>query len=342
MTIIMKIFHNVYDDLIKFINIHSAWKKFCLGKTNKVSVFEFRHNLEDNLFHLQEELADLTYRHENYERFLVYDPKCRIIHKAGVKDRIVHTLVSRRLEEIYQDNFICHSYACQKGRGTHAALVALVKMCRCRSRNYTINFWYLKCDIRKFYDNIRHDRLLEILQRKISDEKFIWLIKEILRSFYCGEPGVGLPLGNFTSQWLGNIYLNEFDYFVKHNLRIKNYIRYADDFVILNSEVESLREILQKAKQFLSRKLGLSIHPDKIFLKKFSAGLEWVGYKIFPHYVILKQATRKRMMGKLKQHQYELKAGRTSYFQYGKSLNSYLGQLKHCAGYNLSKKILFN
>ncbi|MBM2818248.1 MAG: Reverse transcriptase protein [Parcubacteria group bacterium] len=337
----MKVFHSIYDDLIRFENIYNAWSEFRLGKTDKKSVFEFEYNLEDNLFLLKTELANLKYRHGGYERFIVNDPKRRIIHKASVRDRIVHTLVSRKLEEIYQNNFISHSFACQKDRGSHKALGVLEKMCRAQSQNYTKNFWHLKCDIKKFFDNVSHEKMIAILREKIKDKEFIWLIEEILKSFHCARAGVGLPLGNFTSQWLGNIYLNKLDYFVKYELRIKQFIRYADDFVILHDDKLVLKEILTKIQEFLSENLGLEIHKNKTTLKKFGFGINWVGYKILPHYVILKRQAGKRSVLRLKQRRKELDVEFAGLNAYNASVNSYLGQLNHCEGHKLSQKIKF-
>lgn len=284
----------------------------------------------------------MTYRHSPYERFVVHDPKQRIIHKATVRDRVVHTLVARRLEKIYQIIFIARSYSCQINKGTHRALRAVVADCRRQSHNYTQNFWYLKGDIKKFFDNVNHQTLIKILRRKIKDEKFIWLINKILESFYVDAPGVGLPLGNFTSQWLGNIYLNELDYFVKQKLRIKNYVRYADDFIILGGCREWLVEILFEISRYLSGELKLSLHPDKILLNKFNGGVEWLGYKILPHHVILKKQTKSRMLERLGIGRAGLNNDAVVSQKYQAVVNSYLGQLKHCAGFKLSDQIIFN
>lgn len=319
-----------------------AWRSFRSGKSHKECVIEFEHNLENNLFALKAELENLSYCHGKYQRFVVHDPKQRIIHKAEVRDRVIHTLAARKLEEIYQGSFIAHSFSCQRDRGTHRALKSVTTMCRRQSCNYTRNFWYLKCDVKKFFDNIDHETLLKILRRKIQDEKFILLIGKILESFCAGAPGRGLPLGNFTSQWLGNIYLNELDYFVKQRLKIKNYVRYADDFVILDARREILEKYLEEIRKFLAGHLKLTLHPDKIILKKFSAGIDWVGYRVLPHHVISKSATAKRLFKKLKFRQKELTENRISPWRYYQTVNSYLGQLKHCAGHKLSNQIIFN
>lgn len=338
---IMRVFHNIYNDLISFKNLYKAWLDFRSGKTRKKSVIIFEHNLESNLFKLKEELENFSYRHGEYEKFIVRDPKERIIHKADVRDRVVHTLVAKKLEEIYQGSFIFHSFACQKNKGTHWALEFLKKMCRKRGLNYTRNFWYLKCDIKKFFDNVNHDVLLKILGKKIKDEKFIWLIEKILESFHKDKIGIGLPLGNFTSQWLANIYLNELDYFIKDKLGVKNYIRYADDFVILGEKKEDLEILLVEIEFFLRNKLKLNLHPDKVILKKFSSGIEWVGYKIFPHHAILKKETKNRMFQKINEKEKELATGRIGLWEYYQTVASYLGQLSHSAGYKTANQIIF-
>jgi retron-type reverse transcriptase len=337
----MKIYHNIFDELVSFENLYKAWRNFRLGKTNKESVIIFGHNLEDNLFRLKTELEGKTYRHGNYKRFIVCDPKQRIIHKAEVRDRVIHTLTARKLEEIYQKTFISHSFACQKERGTHRALKSLEKMCRRQSRNYTRNFYYLKCDIKKFFDNVDHNILLDILRRTIKDKKFIWLIGEILKSFHKDNIGAGLPLGNFTSQWFGNIYLHELDCFVKHKLKAKHYVRYADDFVILGEDKKSLLKMLAEMQKFLADKLKLNFHPDKIAIKKFNSGIEWMGYKILPHYVIIKKQNKRRLLWKITGRKAELEKDAIGAGAYYQTVNSYLGQLSHCCGRNIVNQIIY-
>lgn len=305
-----------------------------------MEVMEFWYDLENNLFKLQFELKSLKCKHHKYRKFTIKDPKHRIIHKARVKDRIVHTLVAKKLEEIYQPIFIVNSYACQQERGVHKALNDAIRLSRKTSKNYKQNFWYLKMDIRKFFDNIDHQILMRILQRKIKDKRFLWIIKQIVNSFYNKERGKGLPLGNFTSQWLANIYLNELDYFVKHDLKIKYYLRYADDIIIINDDKIKLNERLSEIGYFLSKNLRLTLHPDKVFIKKFSSGIDWVGYRILPRYVILKKQTKKRMLGKLGKHAQELFINEVKYCQDYEILSSYLGLLKHCNSFELSNKII--
>ncbi|MFH0779276.1 MAG: reverse transcriptase domain-containing protein [Parcubacteria group bacterium] len=337
----MKIAHNFYDKLISLENIFRAWRIFRSGKAGKKEVMEFEHNIENNLFALCEELKIGCYKHGGYERFIVRDPTERIIHKAQTRDRVVHTLVAKKLEEIYQPMFIAHSYACQQERGIHKALLDLVKFSRKASMNYRQDFWCLKCDIRKFFDNIDHGVLIDILNQKIKDEKFLQLIKAIVDGFCQGAAGKGLPLGNFTSQWLANIYLNELDYFVKQDLKAQYYLRYADDFLLLNRSRDELERGLAWIGEFLNGELKLELHPDKISIKKFSAGVEFVGYKVLPHHVLLKKSATKRMLAKMDARKSQLRSGEIGQWKYCETLNAYFGWLKHCDSYRLMNEILY-
>jgi len=336
----MKRVHKIYDKIINLENIFSAWKNFQSGKADKIAVQGFRHNLENNLFRLAEDLKNRRYRHGGYEKFIITDPKIRIINKAEARDRIVHTLVARELEEIYQPIFIVNSYACQQGRGIHKALKDLIIMSRRQSENNTKNFWFIKCDVRKFFDNIGHEELLLILQNKIADNDFLRLLAEIIKS-YSQAPGRGLPLGNYTSQWLANIYLNELDYFIKQELKIKHYLCYADDFVIMAESRESLMANLAPIQEFLWQKLGLKTHEDKIIVKKYSAGIDFVGYRVLPHYVVVRKRFAKRMLKNLDKTHLAWQAGEQSYRQYYETINSYLGWLEHSAGHKLTNRVIY-
>ena len=337
---VMKTVHNIYDELIKIENVFHAWHEFQLGKSGKIEVMKFGFNLEDNLFQLRDELAKSEYRHGAYQKFVIHDPKQRIIHKAKIKDRIVHTLAAKELERLYQPTFITDSFACQKDKGIHRGLSRVVAAARKVSKNYTSNFWYLKCDVRKFFDNIDHSALISILRRKIKDERFLRLLVEIIGSFYKDEQGKGLPLGNFTSQWLANIYLNELDCFAKHDLKIRYYFRYADDVLIFNDDAGKLREHLSALSVFLAEKLCLRLHDDKTFIKKFSQGIDFVGYRILPRYVIIKPALKKRILRRMAARRMALARGEIGLSAYTASLNSYYGCLKHCSGYGVQNKII--
>ena len=215
-------------------NLLLAWKEFECGKKNRRDVQEFSLRLMDNIFSLHRDLSNHIYWHGPYQAFKINDPKPRDIHKAGVRDRLLHHAIYRILYPFFDKIFIADSYSCRIGKGTHKAVNRFRNFSYKVSKNNTWICWVLKCDIRKFFASIDHDILVGILRKYIFTENIIWLLEKIIESFSSEEKGAGLPLGNLTSQLFVNIYLNEFDQFAKHKLKAKCYIRYCDDFVILS------------------------------------------------------------------------------------------------------------
>jgi retron-type reverse transcriptase len=185
------------------------------------------------------------------------------------------------------------------------------------SKNNTLTVWVLKCDIRKFFANIDHQILNEILTRHIGDQDVLLLLNQIIDSFNSGREGVGLPLGNLTSQLLVNIYMNKFDHFIKRELKVKFYIRYADDFVILSDNKNILESLLLKISEFLEQNLNLELHPDKVDIKTLASGVDFLGWVNFSRHRILRTSTRRRMMRRIKREATSEKVA------------SYLGLLSH-------------
>ncbi len=288
----------------------------------KVDVQEFNFNLEDNLFQLHQELVNKIYQHSNYTSFYVTDPKLRHIHKACVRDRILHHAVFRILYPIFDRSFIFDSYSCRLRKGTHKAVRRLKSFCNKLSRNNYKNIFALKCDVKKFFDSIDQEVLLKLIKKKIQDGDTLWLIERIIKSFKTKENN-GLPIGNVTSQLFANIYLDEFDQFVKHNLKVKYYLRYCDDFVILNENANQSLKMIDNISNFLVNNLTLSLHPNKIIIRKYRQGIDFLGYVVRPHCVTLRTKTKKRIFKKVNKI----------------NLQSYLGVLKHCEGWKIEKKI---
>lgn len=228
--------------------------------------------------------------------------------------------------------FYYDSYSCRIGKGTHKRVKRLERLVRKVSKNYTKPCWALKCDIKKYFHNIDHKILFSLLKRKIRDRDILWLLSQVINSFH-SEFGKekGAPLGNLTSQIFANIYLNEFDQFVKHNLKIKHYLRYADDFLILCSNKDELTQYIKVFDSFLKDNLKLELHPRKIILRKLSHGIDFLGYIVLPYYVLPRTRTKRRTFKKIK-----LKIHEESFNQ---TLQSYLGFLSHAASYNLSKEL---
>lgn len=348
----------IFEEIVSLENLFSAWREFSHGKMKKIDVLEFKMNLEENLFQLYRELAGKTWRHSNYISFNVCDPKLRRIHKANVRDRVLHHAVFRILYPIFDKSFIFDSYSCRVGKGTHRAVAQLEKFCRKLSRNNSRNIFALKCDVRKFFDSVDQDILLDFIKRKIEDEDAIWLIERIIGSYSSSAPTppsastadtsprageeverIGLSLGNVTSQLFANIYLNELDQFVKHKLKEKYYLRYCDDFIILGENKRHLENIIFPIGRFIKEKLKLDLHPDKIILRKYRQGFDFLGYVVLPHHRVLRTKTKKRILRKIREKKFLLREELISEKSFDQSLQSYLGILKHCRGYGILKKV---
>lgn len=272
----------------------------------------------DNIIDLHTVLKDKIYIHQIYEAFIISDPKKRNIHKASVRDRLLHRAIYRKLYSFFDRTFISDSYSCRMGKGTHKALLAFTGFNYRVSENNTKQCWVLKCDIKKFFASIDHKILDRILEKYIQDRDIIWLLCRVIDSFSSTEEGRGLPLGNLTSQLFANIYMNVFDQFVKHRLKVKYYIRYADDFVAFSQDRGYLENILFDIKDFLEKRLRLSLHPDKVFIKSISSGVDYLGWVHFPNHKVLRTVTKKRMFKKIEQKQGNVE-----------TVQSYLGLLRH-------------
>jgi retron-type reverse transcriptase len=317
-----------YKNIISIENLCEAWCEFLRGKKSKKDVAEFSINLSQNIFKLHEDLRMKIYQHGNYEAFSISDPKPRSIHKATVRDRLLHHAIYRVLYPHFDKKFIYDSYSCRHFKGTHRALNRFNQFVGQVSESNSRTCWILKCDIKKFFASIDQATLIQIVKRHISDPDIIWLIEHVVESFQSTGPGRGLPLGNLTSQLLVNVYMNEFDQFIKHRLKQKHYIRYADDFVIMHHDKNVLMEVLPKVHDFLEERLKLSLHPDKIFLKTAASGVDFLGWVHFPHHRVLRTTTKKRMFKRL-----ETSDGKQEVVQ------SYLGLLSHGNANGLKEKV---
>jgi RNA-directed DNA polymerase len=314
-----------FEDIISLENLFLAWREFLPGKRKRADVQEFSARLMDNIFSLHFDLLYHNYQPGAYQAFNVSDPKPRNIHKATVRDRLLHRAIYRQLYPFFDRTFIADSYSCRLGKGTHRAINQFQRFFYKVSCNNTKTCWVLKGDIRKFFASIDHDVLLNILKDYIPDVNIIGLLSQVINSFSVKQSSKGLPLGNLTSQLFANIYLNKFDQFVKHKLKDKYYIRYADDFVIMSSNQGELIGQIEIIKNFLISELKLELHPQKIFLKTISSGLDFLGWVNFPDHRVLRTATKQRMFRKIKNQLTP------------KSLVSYLGLLSHGQAYKLQK-----
>lgn len=278
------------------------------GKRNKLDVQKFQYHLSDNILTLHRDLKNKTYLHGAYTAFKINDPKPRDIHKATVCDRLLHHAVYRQLYPFFDRTFIADSYSCRKGKGTHKAMDRFRSFAYQASKNHTRTVWVLKCDIKKFFASIDQSILLAIIRKYIPDSNIRWLISEVVVSFHTqGAMGTiapcvvrGLPLGNLTSQLLVNIYMNEFDQFMKHKLKAKYYVRYADDFVILSHDKQWLELLIPQVGDFLDTKLALSLHPNKVSISTLASGVDFLGWVHFPDHRVLRTSTKHRMLKRVR------------------------------------------
>ncbi len=353
---------NLYQEIINLENLFTSWHEFKSGKRKRRDVMLFERNLEDNLFDLHHELKNGIYHHSQYTAFYITDPKLRRIHKAKVRDRIVHHAIVRMLYPIFDRSFIYDSYSCRIDKGTHRAICRLESFIRKESCNFSEQCFVLKCDIKKFFDSVDHRILFEIIKQKIDDSDVLLLLQEIINSFTskiesqsqlglfdCREVIFknpkdfvvckGIPIGNLTSQLFANIYMNEFDQFIKHKLRVKCFCRYTDDFVLISNDRNHLANLLPKIQSFLENELKLELHPNKISIRKIQQGIDFLGYVVLPHYRIVRTKTKKRIFKKLKVKIEEFKNDQICEKLLYQSLNSFLAVLFHANSHNLEQKL---
>ena len=299
----MKTYKNLYKELCSLENLERAFKKAKKRKSKKHYIIEFEGNLEEELNNLHHELASFTYQPRPLIRFIIRDPKTRTIHASDFRDKVVYHALVNVLNPIFEPIFIFDSYASRKNKGTHKA----IQRFDCFKRKVTNNGqliknpygnnsvvgYVLKADIRHYFDTVDHEILLNILRRKIKDKDVMWLVKKILDNFDAKIKGKGMPLGNLTSQFFANIYLNELDQFVKHELKAKYYMRYVDDFIILHDNLAVLEEYKEKI-EYCIKNLGLELHPEKSKIMPLKAGVTALGYRNFYHYKLLRISNKRK------------------------------------------------
>ncbi|TXI35208.1 MAG: hypothetical protein E6Q53_00215 [Candidatus Moraniibacteriota bacterium] len=300
----------------------------------------FELHLMDNILSLHRDLINKTYTHGPYHAFRISDPKPRSIHKASVRDRLLHHAIYRIFYPFFDRTFIADSHSCRIGKGAHKALNRFRAFGRKASKNHTKTVFVLKGDVRKCFASVNQVVLMSILKKGITNPDTLWLLERVIMSFGSRREreslpatmqsfGRGLPLGNLTSQLLINIYLNELDQFVKHRVKARYYIRYADDFVIFSQNKEELKDILTLIDAFLQLNLRLTLHPDKVLVKTLASGVDFLGWVHFPDHRVLRTVTKKRMMKRIQETEWK-----------EETMASYLGMLSHGNGRRLQGKIL--
>ena len=312
-----KQFIKTFDELISMENLLEAWHEFLKDKRNRQDVNFYSMKLMDNIVSLHLSLANKTYKHGPYKSFNICDPKPRNIHKASVNDRLLHHALYRHFYPFFDDVFIADSFSCRQDKGLHKAINRFRSFFYKAGKNNTRTCWVLKCDIRKFFANVDHVLLKNILHSYIQDKDIMALLDNIILSFHCDHSDVGLPLGNLTSQLFVNIYMNELDQFMKHKIKAKYYIRYCDDFIIFSDNRNWLVSLIPIIRDFLAVKLKLELHPNKISIETVASGVDFLGWINFSSHRLPRTSTKRRMIKRIRNHPTP------------ETLNSYLGLLKH-------------
>lgn len=335
-TIIMA--NELWEKLCSYENLKLAFKKARKHKTTKPYVIEFEKNLKENLLLLRTELLLHSYRPQPLQTFILQDPKTRKISKSEFRDRVVHHTLCNVIEPIFEKGFIYDSYANRKGKGTLKALERFEQFKRKAARNNRRIAFALKADVRQYFENVSHKLLLEIIKAKISDGNVLWLIMVILANY--GKDGRGMPLGNLTSQFFANVYLNKLDWFVKQRLKAEYYIRYVDDFVILHASQKTLELYKQEISKFLTKKLKLELHPDKSRIIAVNRGVGFLGFRMFNHHKLLKKSSMTKITRKLAMLKAEFDSDKISYDKVFSSLEGWLAYAKQGNTYGLRKRII--
>ena len=308
-------------------NLLAAWQEFLRGKRSKPDVSEFLLHLMDNVLQLHRDLSAMAYVHGGYHAFNISDPKPRSIHKATVRDRLLHHAIHRVLYPFFDRKFIGDSFSCRVDKGTHRAMNRFRSFAYKVSQNNTRTCWVLKCDIRKFFASVDQDILQTILAKHLKDDQLLVLLGEVIESFYSTAPGKGLPLGNLTSQLLVNIYMNEFDQFTKHRLKAKQYVRYADDFAIFSEDRQWLESLIPRIAVFLHEKLSLTLHPKKVSIETVASGVDFLGWVHFFDHRVLRTSSKRRILKRISDNPSQ------------ETTSSYLGLLSHGNAHQLVEEV---
>jgi hypothetical protein len=325
----------LYQKIISLKNLTLAYNRARKGKSKKTYVIKFEENLAYNLKLLHEELKNHTYQPLSLKTFILRDPKTRKISKSAFRDRIVHHALFIIIEPLFDKSFIYDCCANRIRKGTLFAIQRFDLFKRKITNNLQTEAFCLKADIKHYFQEVDRNILLNIIRKKINCEKTLNLIKLILNNF---EGKKGMPLGNLTSQFFANVYLSELDYFVKHKLRAKYYIRYVDDFVILHQSKYQLEMWREEINPFLQNTLSIELHPDKSKVISLSKGIDFVGFRLFYYHKLL----RKRNINKIKVNVNNLDMEIIDNKKFLEIFNGWNAYSKWSNNYNLSKKLILS
>ena len=310
-----------FDDKLTFDSLIQAYERASIGKKNKKEVLLFEMDLETNIIKILNELKNETYEFGKYRTFIIHEPKTRVIKSLPFKDRIVHQwYIGEFIKPYMQKRFIKDTYACLDKRGTHNAVNTTQKYMR-RMQKECNNYYVLKVDIKKYFYSINKDILMSILSRFLKD----------------GE-NIGIPIGNYTSQWFANIYLNSFDHYIKEVLKIKYYVRYMDDFICLLKTKKECKYILNNINDYLNNHLELKLNQKtRYYPNKF--GINFCGFKIFETHRLIRNRAKRKIKNNIKLWNKLYDTNKVNNHKVLLCWNSFKGHAKHANSFSFINKI---
>lgn len=330
-----KTIRNQFDKYLTYENLMKAHKLSRKGKTHKREVILFDLKREEYIEWLLEQLQTGTYRHGGYRTFTITIPKERSVQASRYIDRIVHRwVVDSFLKPYFETQFISTTYACIKDRGMHVAALDVQKAMKHCGRTWG-EYYILKMDVAKYFQNIDKYILFNIIKKKILDPKLLNLMKVII---FSTKEKKGLPIGNYTSQTLANIYLNEVDQYAKHKLKCKYYFRYMDDTIILLKTKEEAKEVLEKIKTFLNEHLELALN-SKTQIFKSKQGVNFCGYKINEYRLKIRNRGKRNLKLKVRHLEKEIQKGKMSTKEAYRFLCGHIGYINIANVKNLKERL---
>ncbi|RLJ21355.1 RNA-dependent DNA polymerase [bacterium endosymbiont of Escarpia laminata] len=344
----MKRHGNLFDSLVSFENLHLAANKARKSKRHKPDVARYFADLENNLICLQRSLGDLSWQPGPYRSFEIREPKTRLISAAHFSDRVVHHALCNIVEPLIDRSFIYDSYANRKGKGTHRAILRCGDFMRCYP-------YVLQCDIRKYFPSIDHQILKAELHRRLKDRRVLLLLERIIdgsnqqEAVYATFPGddlftplerrQGLPIGNLTSQFLANLYMDPLDQFIKRHLKCRAYLRYSDDFLLFAADKRTLNDWRAELVSFLSG-LRLRLHSGKSRVYPSRDGITFLGFRHFPHYRRIVRPTVTRRWQRLKELQAAYRLGEIGLGDVTASMAAWNGHARYANSWSLREQMM--
>lgn len=322
----------LFEQITTFDNLLLASKKALRGKRDRHQVASFYFNLEKEILALGEEIRTQRYVPRPYRVFEIREPKVRRICCSDFRDRVVHHAICNLLEPIFERRLIQDTYACRVGKGAHLAL----KRCQSFARSHK---YYLKCDIRKYFECIDHALLKSLLRRIVKDARVLALLDLVIdHAVPGGTPGVGLPIGNLTSQHFANLYLGELDQYLKCRLRVHGYLRYMDDFICFADDKEILHRLLAEIRTFTSVNLKLELKEKVTKIAPVTEGVPFLGFRVYPNLIRLQRENLVRFRRKFKRKEAAYLRGEITQMDLSKSLNSMIAHMSHANALALRRR----